>query len=462
MPILHSKKQRTYGTSSPKQPSPQSKPPSPRPLALSSLPKEALSLVVGFLDAPEEDEDPDVESCLAAVSLVSRLFRSLALPLLFRRVQLDDKTSVVRAVKLFKPVGTAGGKGRKSVVEGELGEGPLAAVRELEVSLSTLFDSPPSKATLCASLATLLSLTSSLTSFVLTLPRPTTCLTHLFPSFPAPLTSLTSLRSFSLVGGGEVWLHDLVPLFDAWDSLKDLEIASLRGDCCTPLDVWASKPAMEKLVIRSSTLTGEMIAWLLEGQTQLRWLEMPLPGGQGKAWEAVEKAVKGVEVLKVWDRWAGTTTAKRGHRKKAAVEDKTKQEEGEVESEGEADCESDVDESPPSPLLHLVNKAASLRVVYLTTAMLPSAPSPESFDTLLEHLPSLEELVIEDTPASGLRVAVQAALKEGRLGALEKLVSVGMKKKKGAAAGEAKKGKAPKRFEAICKEHGVEWEVHES
>jgi len=76
---------------------------------------------------------------------------------------------------------------------------------------------------------------------------------------------------------------------------------------------------LRRLIVRESTLTGEMVAWLLEGQTALVDLEMGLPGCEGRAWDALEEVGGSFEVVKVWDRWGGpgggTARSKRGKAK---------------------------------------------------------------------------------------------------------------------------------------------------
>jgi hypothetical protein len=213
-------------------------------------------------------------------------------------------------------------------------------------------------------------------------------------------------------------------------------------------------------------LTAEMVVWLLADQDELVYLEMPLPGvvGEEKAWKAVEKVGEGIEVLKVWDGWAKPTPVKRKAKgtvaKGAEVEKEKEDEEGEEDVKDEG---SDIFEHPPSPLLNLVRQASHLTSLLLTAAVLPSAPSSESFELLLPHLFNLTSLHIEDTPSSGLRSAVQDALEAKKLKKLKTVTSFGMRKKRKTAAGgeEAtmQKGKAEKRFDGVCEKRGIEWVI---
>ncbi|GAA6002065.1 hypothetical protein JCM10207_003058 [Rhodosporidiobolus poonsookiae] len=431
---------------------------SPPALAsLTALPREVLASIVAFVAGFEDDEDDeDGPASLALLSLTSTTFRKLALPFLFDSLQLKDSAALVKAVKVFK----LGGKGKK---KSEC-ETSLAFAGELSVEFENVYSSPPTKTTLVSSLASILSSAASLTSLSISLGSPSSQARHsllnLFPSFPAPLDVLTNLEVFRLSAGAEIWLHDLARLFPSWPHLHMLELAHLRGDGSRPLASTAVRPtSLKKLVVGSSSLTGEMVAWLLDGvgTSGLEWLEMPLPGADGhsRAWKAVEKVMgRKVEVLKLTDGWAGGTV----RRKKKVVE--VGGASGSDGATGENDGGSDIFKHPPSPLLPLLVKTPNLRSLLLTTALLPSVPSSESFETLLEHLDNLAELTIEDTAASGLRKAVQAALAAGKLPALERVVSVGVKKRKGAGEGdEAKKGKGDKAFDKACEKRGVEWTI---
>ncbi|GAA5910596.1 hypothetical protein JCM6882_001035 [Rhodosporidiobolus microsporus] len=494
MPVLGSKKQRISGASASTASASASS-----SFPLTSLPKEVLARVVWFVGAdgddqgepspslnhplhadplrpPAKDEDEDADSSsssLASLSLVSKALLKLAQPLLFHSLILEEGKEVAGAAKVFKAK-----KGGEQESDGE-GRSALRGVKELSVSLANPYSASPARSTLTSSLTSLLRLSPSLTSLTLTLGDPTAPSTNtvhhslrsLFPSFPSPLTSLPHLRTFRLLASAEIWLHDLAPLLASWPALQTLEVVSLRGDCTTPLDPQAARPdKLAKLVVRESTLTGEMVAWLLDEQDALKWVEMPMPGADagGRAWKAVEKVVEGVEVLKLWDRWAVKKAAAGKGGKKGAVAGKGK-EEAEEDQEEEDDALSDIFEHPPSPLLALLGKCTSLRSLVLTTSVLPSAPTSESFELLLPHLTDLEELVMEDTPASGLRAAVMDALERRELQWLERVVSVGVKKKRAAKKEEdegegeegagVKKTKADKPFEKVCDKRGVEWVI---
>ncbi|TNY24457.1 hypothetical protein DMC30DRAFT_386484 [Rhodotorula diobovata] len=333
-----------------------------------------------------------------------------------------------------------------------------------------MYASPPALSTLRTSCTTLLSgCPTSLTSLSISLSPlgfPPIPFTVLFPSSSAAslkaLISLTYLSSFTLSGATSVWLHDLVPLLAAWaPSLRALELALLRGDCTRPPPVEGERPrALRALRVRESTLPGEMVAWLLDGQTRLEELEMPLPGAEGPAWEAVGRVVSRVEVLKVWDRWGGAagSGAWKGKAKAATNRVITLAKEVEVDelaSDAGDDTEGDTAAAlqPPSPLLDLVRRAPVLRTVFLPASLVPI---PSSFASLLPHLARVSTLLIEDAPSTGLRKAVEAALVDevAGLGGLEKVVSVVKKGK-----GDKQKAKA---FAKRCAEKGVEWEVREA
>ncbi|GAA5888559.1 hypothetical protein JCM5296_001070 [Sporobolomyces johnsonii] len=364
----------------------------------------------------------------------------------------------------------------------------------LPVLLPSIYSSTSANATLVSSLRTLLlSVSPSLLSLELSLassavPQP---LQHLFPPPSSALFQLSHLTSFKL--DGELWLHDLLALRTAWPSLRSLELSHLRGDCSTPLPPLSSHPPqLTKLVLRKSTLTGTMIAFLLATQNELKHLEMPLPGGnegEGKrAWEAIEKlSAKGLEVLRVWDRWTQPTLAAtkrtQAQKQKATstcpIEGMAKAGKGRRGSDDELDREDDFEEepassplSPPSPLLRVLVKSTSLRSLLLVKSYLPSAPASDSFDSLVPYLEGLEQLLIEDTPAAGLRAAVQGALRAGEMENLKEVVSFGTKVKGGikkkqdekedAKTEKKKKSKGEQLFENACEKRGVRWTSSEA
>ena len=286
-----------------------------------------------------------------------------------------------------------------------------------------------------------------------------------------------------------------------------------------------------------------MIRYLLASQHEIRSLELPVPGGKedvegSLAWNAIEKLVypaegggegievKGLEVLKVWNRWGDQVAAQRrkearkrgdlpkeGREKgqgkgKATVKDEEEEEESDQ-------LASDADEShdkeklayAPSPFLSILSsqKKHKIRSILLTTAYLPSSPAPDSFNSLLPHLSTISELTIEDTTSSGLRKLVEGALKKGKLEGLKELTSVGIKKRAVAVKNEGKKkqpnkkkdgesedeleseeeaekgkdknkkekekakvekqfvlSKTDLKFEKLCKSKGVQWRIEET
>jgi len=211
-----------------------------------------------------------------------------------------------------------------------------------------------------------------------------------------------------------------------------------------------------------------MIRYLLASQHEIRSLELPVPGGKedvegSLAWNAIENLVypvagggegievKGLEVLKVWDRWGDQVAAqrrkearKRGEltkgdsvkgkgQGKATVKNEQEEEEESDQLASDAD-ESNDKETPtcaPSPFLSILSsqKKHKIRSILLTTAYLPPSPAPDSFNSLLPHLSTISELTIEDTTSSGLRKLVEGALKKGKLEGLKELTSVGIKKR---------------------------------
>lgn len=240
-----------------------------------------------------------------------------------------------------------------------------------------------------------------------------------------------------------------------------------------------------------------MIRYLLASQHELRSLELPIPGGkedvEGRlAWDAIERLVfpveaggegvevKGLEVLKVWDRWGDQVAAhrrkearKRGELKKGTGEKgkgKVKATVKDEEEEEETDqLASDADESnekeeithSPSPFLSIftAEKSHHIRSLLLTTAYLPSSPLPDSFNSLLPHLSSISELTIEDTTSSGLRKLVEGALRKGKLAGLRELTSVGIKKR--AVAVNAGKKKQTKKKDEDDEEDELDSEEEE-
>ncbi|GAA6055162.1 hypothetical protein JCM3770_002213 [Rhodotorula araucariae] len=425
------------------------------PSRLASLPPDVLARIARSLAYGDADASPSPGARLLPLASTCKQLSHAVLPVINESLYLTRASEVVEAAKLLKPrAGT--GRNRKKDAAGELG---VRDVRMLSIALPQLYSAPPAHPSLISSCATLLSLSpETLTTLDLSLGSgsPPVAFATLFRSASPPLTALSSLRklvSFSLTGAF-IWLHDLVPLLAAWPHLRCLTLASLRGDCTRP-----PSPANDRsriftnLTIKDATLTGEMVAWLLASQTALEEIELPLPGGEGRAWRALEKVVGRVEVLKVWDRWGKAASASAA--KKGTTAAPTLVPADEVD-ELASDAENHEDGTPmlpPSPLAALVSRAPGLRTLLVTASLLPSAPDGASFAALLPHLANLEELLIEDVPASGPRKAAEAALRADALPRLERLVSL---VKEGRV--DAQKAKA---FAQACAQSGVEWEVRE-
>ncbi|GAA5874046.1 hypothetical protein JCM1840_006128 [Sporobolomyces johnsonii] len=426
--------------------------------AFATLPKEVLTSI-----ATAVKDDPAVSTPLLDLALVCKALYSAVLPVLYRNIIIEGAAQVVMVAKALK--GAVTSRNDKG-----------AGIATLASSLRTL----------------LLSVSPSSLSFELSLGSSSAHqpLQHLFPPASSALFQLSHLTSFQL--DGELWLHDLLPLLTAWPSLRSLELSHLRGDCSTPLSpVSSHPPQLTKLVLRKSTLTGTMIAFLLATQNELKHLEMPLPGGnegEGKrAWEAIEKlSAKGLEVLRVWDRWTQATSAatKRtqlAQKQKATSTFPLEAGKGRRGSNDELDraARDDFEEEPassplarPSPLLRVLVKSTSLRSLLLVKSYLPSAPASDSFDSLVPYLEGLEQLLIEDTPAAGLRAAVQGALRAGEMENLKEVVSFGTKmkgvikkkqdEKEDAKKEKQRKGKGEQQFENACEKRGVRWTSSEA
>ncbi|GAA6009358.1 hypothetical protein JCM11491_004290 [Sporobolomyces phaffii] len=428
---------------------------------------EVLSLIVSYTC-----QGPNASS-LDDLALVSQAFASIATSLREQSLDLHSFVQVARVAKYKK---TKRGKEHQ-------------ATQRLVIALDTIYPAMMSSA--LTSLRSLFaSVAPTLTSLSLSVPPSAhDPLPHLFAPSLAPLTHLSLLARFELKGG-EIWFDALLTLLASWPRLVVLVLSNVRGNCTSRIahlkgDDW-SGPHLRKLVVARSTLTGRMIETLLRGQDELVTLEMPLPGGRGRdeiegsaAWAAVERVVAPVggptasathaappgklRVLKIWDRWGEQTAAKKrkAERKKVkgkgkAAEAKSKQiggamgvngkgkakaqepdsdqEEEEEEDQLASDAEHEDDEEAqvvPPPLLALVSKpsSSSIRSLLLTTAYLPSSPSPDSWLELLPHLRRITHLTIEDNPSSGLRGMVEKAMRKGKLPSLKELTSVGVKRR---------------------------------
>ncbi|GAA5836204.1 hypothetical protein JCM9279_002226 [Rhodotorula babjevae] len=464
MPPRSSKKPRRASSDTPEPAQPaQSRTPSS---SLAALPGDVLTRIARSLAYDDLATSPSPASRLVPLARTSKALGRAASPIIKETLSLKSSSKVVEAAKLYKPKG--GKQGSAAQVK---------EVRALEIELQALYSSPPALSTLRNSCTALLSLRpSSLASLSLSLSSASAPLQPFTALIPNPSTAFTALKSLSnlasfTLAGAFLWLHDLVPLLSAWAHLSSLSLASLRGDCTRPPVVNAERSrTLRRLVVRESTLAGEMVEWLLEGQTALVELEMGLPGCEGRAWDALGEVGRALEVLKVWYRWegagGGSTGSKRGKGKakgKAAVPVPAQEDVDELASDDEADAGAQAPTFPPSPLLALVSGTDSLRTLFLSASLLPSAPDPSSFYALLAHLDTLGELIIDDSPASGLRKAVEAALaatsddddEAAHLPALRRLVSVVKKLK-----GDAEKHKS-KSLGKVCAARGIEWVVRE-
>ncbi|GAA5898391.1 hypothetical protein JCM8208_006969 [Rhodotorula glutinis] len=465
MPPRSSKKPRRAVSDTPESTPPgQARSPSS---SLAALPGDVLTRIARSLAYDDLATSPSPASRLVPLALTSKALSRAAVPVIDETLSLKSSTEVAEAAKLYKP------KGGKQAAK-KSGAATAKEVRALKIELHALYSSPPALSTLRTSCTTLLSLRpSSLSSLTLSLSAASSPLQPITALFPVPstsftaLTSLVNLASFTLAGAF-LWLHDLVPLLSSWAHLSSLSLASLRGDCTRPpLPDAERSRTLRRLVVRESTLAGEMVEWLLEGQTALVELEMGLPGCEGRAWDALGEVVGSVEVLKVWDRWgggaAGSKRGKGNGKGKAVVPAPAHADVDELASDDEVDDGDQAPTLPSSPLLALVSRTDSLRSLFLSTSLLPSAPVPSSFDALLPHLDTVEELVIEDSPSSGLRKTVEAVLASplddddagAHLPELKRLVSV-VKKLKVDAEKHKSKGLAK-----LCEKRGIEWVVRE-
>ncbi|KPV76395.1 uncharacterized protein RHOBADRAFT_42726 [Rhodotorula graminis WP1] len=466
MPPRSNKKPRRVPSDTPEAATPPAQARSPSS-SLAALPGDVLTRIARSLAYDDLATSSSPASRLVPLARTCKAASRAVAPVVEETLSLKSSSEVVEAAKRYKP------KGGKQAIESG-GAAGAKEVRALEISLQALYSSPPALSTLRTSCTSLFSLRpSSLSSLALSLSATSAPLQPFTALFPNPstafkaLSSLANLASFTLAGAF-LWLHDLVPLLSAWTHLSSLSLASLRGDCTRPPLSSAERPrTLRRLVVRESTLADEMVAWLLEDQTALVELEMGLPGCEGRAWDALGEVVGSVEVLKVWDRWGGAgggRGSKRGKKDKgkAVAIAPAPEDIDELASDVEADDDDQVATFPPSPLLDLVSRTDSLRVLFLSASLLPSAPDPSSFYALLPHLDTLEELIIDDTPASRLSKAVEAVLaapvdddEPASLPKLTRLVSV-VKKLKVDAQKHKNKALAKR-----CDARGIEWVVRE-
>lgn len=198
-----------------------------------------------------------------------------------------------------------------------------------------------------------------------------------------PLNHLTSLS----LHASEIWMHDVAAILSVTPSLRSLEIDALvRGDLHTyPLDTEAIRPALEAIKMSKNTLTSQHIRWLLEGQTELRKLELavPMEGNEAqRSFDAVEKVSEGLKHLAITSSWPApkSTTTK-----------------------------SSADEQ--SLILPVLTRAApSLVSLRLISLFAPPSSLSQIFEFPFDQLQRLE---IEDTATSGMRSALQEALGGG-------------------------------------------------
>ncbi|GAA6004849.1 uncharacterized protein JCM10292_002538 [Rhodotorula paludigena] len=450
------------------------------PAALISLPKDILARIAALVSL-EGDGEGKPKSTLLSLASTCKTLRAVCLPLVLSTIRLMDGDALVKALKVLK-----GQTKAKSSVQSS--EGGIARfVREIHLSLPALFGTMPSHSTLLSSTASLLSLIApTLTSLCITL-GPSSALQPFSSLFPpsspslAALSGLSHLASFTL-RGAFLWLHDLAPLLSSWPALISLSLDSLRGDCTRPPHPCAPRGrTLRHLSIRASSLTAEHIARLLDGQLDLVHIEMPLLGGEGRAWDVLRTVMSEggrVEVLRIWDRsgGAGTTTAAAGGEKrkgKATSQSRPRIVAGKDDEVDQLDsqplhAEAEADEGqaevvvPRSPLLPLLlsfeTSTSTLSHLFLPLSLLPS-PRAASFTALAPAFPSsLSTLEFDDlSAASGLRDALVEALERGELCGLERVVApVGRKGRAGTTKGRSKADAA---FEKTLSEYGVHWDA---
>ncbi|BGP54360.1 hypothetical protein JCM8202_000793 [Rhodotorula sphaerocarpa] len=328
---------------------------------------------------------------LLPLSAASKSWRRACVALLFQRLDLCDGGEIVRAQKcLGSPrIGTA-----------TTGPSLLQEIKELALSVRKPFAAVPPRSALIGSLSSICGSATNLTSLSIGVGAVDVSLpvTDVFPTLGSdgPLGSLAHLRHFHLEHTF-IWLHELVKLGAGWSQLETLILAHLRGNCaCSIPSKDAAMPCrLRELGIQYSSLTNEMTAYLLRGQTRLEHLSIPVQELTGAAFDALKKVMPSLLHLDLRDAWAEGKQIRRKTTKDASGVDKPN---GETGPSGEG-----VITATLPPLFRLLEVGGCPGNLHLNRTVVPSDfLQDDTFSTLAACMLEVETLILDDFSATSL------------------------------------------------------------
>ncbi|ORY82316.1 hypothetical protein BCR35DRAFT_303703 [Leucosporidium creatinivorum] len=406
------------------------------------LPAEVLRAIL--LDAAQQTSKRDwtsLQQVLLALCSISKATRAALLAEAYFHVENKDiraLTLLARSLKRHSGLG--------------------AHVKELSISIPNVYSlelgSKKAKNWKGHSLKHVLAACTSIQRLTLVLgpANASSPLTYLLCDLTAAFSPLSKLAKIH-IDASELWMHELASILAVLPSVRSLDIdALLRGDTHTNrLDSSTQRPSLEMLKVKKNSLASQHVAWLLEGQSALKKVEMAFPGGgqeTKRSFSALEKVARGLKSIKISSSWPPPKTP--------------------------ATTTTSPAENDP-PLVSVLKRAApSLLELSLVSIFAPPSSLDKIFSLPFDRLKKLE---IEDTAQSGMRVALGKALgggggeggecadedamdvdeeegaEEGRMPQLEEVVSFGTKR------GNLATSETGKKFNQVCKSRKVRWVV---
>lgn len=265
------------------------------------------------------------------------------------------------------------------------------------------------------------------------------------------LSTLPNLARLQL-GNVSVWLHELVEMMRGWENLKALHIDLIRGDCTRTSAVLkiALKCRLRSLRIKTSSMTNEMTAWLLEGHSELEELALPVQGFDDRMLASLEKVMASLKTLDLRDMWADhkrTATPRKadlGKSKDAASADD--------ESFTIADKEIEL-----PPIFRMLKATSCPDALHLNPTILPNGMcTPEGISAIAASMLEVETLAFDAfPPSSSVYPAFAAAIRDDELPFL-KHVEIASQSGTGKTKASTQ-GKGLKELQSACKARNIAW-----
>lgn len=262
------------------------------------------------------------------------------------------------------------------------------------------------------------------------------------------LSELPNLARLQL-GNIGIWLHELAEMMHGWENLKILHVDLIRGDCTRMSVVLgiALKCRLRSLRVKTSSMTNEMTAWLLEGQGELEELALPVQGFDHKMLASLEKVMSSLKTLDLRDMWADqqrTPKLRKPDVNKSADDKRLTVANEHIEL---------------PPFFRMLKANSCPDALHLNPTILShTLCTPEGISAIATSMLEVETLTLDAFPSSSsLYPAFAAAIREDELPFLKRVEIAGP-----TGGGKSKaptQGKGLKELESACKARSIAWTV---